>query len=205
LPFGLSPSEIASAPPSAAEGVPPALGVLELSSIARGVFCADAMVKKAPVKILRARTVSPGKYVVVLGGGVAEVDESLQAGVAAAGPALVDKLFLPQVHPSVWPAMQGQTPAGPGLDALAVIETATVASTVLAADAAAKAAEVTLLVMRLAIGLGGKGFFTLTGTLDNVEAAVLAGQSLLDPSLLVGVEIIPRPHDDLVTKLHWGS
>jgi microcompartment protein CcmL/EutN len=186
----------------------PALAVLELASIARGVTCVDTMVKRAPAEVLRARTVSPGKYIIVLGGGVAEVEESITVGIEAAGSAIVDRLFLPNAHPTLWPVMQGvETPEAAAyareLDALAIVETASVASTVLAADVAAKAADVALLIMRLAIGLGGKGFFTMSGPLDQIQAAVEASMAAIDAQLQVGVEIIPRPHEELLTKLQW--
>ncbi len=182
----------------------PALGMVELTSIARGVVVADAMAKKAPIVILQSHPISPGKHIVVIGGGVAEVDESLQAGLAAAGATLVDRLFLPQAHAQLFPLVAGRPPATPPpLSAVAIFETYSVAATVLAADAAAKAAEVTLLDMRLGQGLGGKGFFTMAGELEAVEASVAAGQSVIDGGLLFGVEIIPRPHEDFGRKLMW--
>lgn len=181
----------------------PALGIVELSSIARGVTCADAIVKKAPVRILQNRPISPGKFIIVFAGGVAEVDESMQAGLAAAGSALVDRLFLPQAHEQLAPLLAGPRQSGPATDAVAIVETATVASTILAADAAAKAAEVTLLDLRLGQGIGGKGFFTMTGDLESIEAAVAAGKAAIDAANVVAVEIIPRPHEDLHARLMW--
>jgi microcompartment protein CcmL/EutN len=57
----------------------PALAVIELSSIARGHRVADAMLKRAPVGLMRADAVSPGKFLVVEGD-VAAVDESFTSG-----------------------------------------------------------------------------------------------------------------------------
>ena len=183
----------------------PALAILEPTSIARGVVVADAVAKKAPVTILQNHPISPGKFIIVFTGGVAEVDESLQAGLAAAGATLVDRLFLPQAHEQLAPLLAGTAPVRlGGLDAVAIIETFSVAATVLAAGAAAKAADVTLLDMRLGQGLGGKGFFTMTGDLESIEAASAAAQAAIDGGLLVGVAIMPRPHDDLAGgKLMW--
>jgi len=184
----------------------PALGILELTSIARGVVVCDAMAKKAPIRILQSHPVSPGKHVVVVAGGVAEVEEAMAAGIAAAGATLVDRLLLPQAHGQLAPLVAaGTAPPEPArarsLDSVAVFETFTICATVLAADAAAKAADVTLVEMRLGVGLGGKGFFTMSGRLESVEAAALAGQGAIDSGLLVGVEIIPAPHEDLRKRL----
>ena len=48
--------------------VEPALALLELDSIAAGIEAGDAMAKRAPIEILRAGTVHPGKYLVLVGG-----------------------------------------------------------------------------------------------------------------------------------------
>jgi microcompartment protein CcmL/EutN len=177
----------------------PALGLLEIASIARGVVVADAMVKRAAVDLLWSRPVSPGKHLVAVWGEVAEVDEAMGAGLLAAGDKLVDRLFLPQAHAQLGQVLPGERRAVT-IGALAVVETATVAATVVAADAAAKAAEIELVEMRLAMGLGGKAFFTLTGELDQVEAARAAAEAAIDPTALIATELIPAPHDDLVRK-----
>ena len=183
----------------------PALAVVELSSIARGVVVADAMVKKAPVRILQTHPVSPGKHVVVIDGEVAEVEEALAAGLAVASATLVDRLFLPQAHASLAPLVAGKSHAPPGgaHDSVGVFETYSLCATVLAADAAAKAADVTLLEMRLGQGIGGKGYFTMTGSLDSIEAAAAAARGAIEPALLYGLEIIAAPHKDLGKKLFW--
>jgi microcompartment protein CcmL/EutN len=183
----------------------PALAILELSSIARGVVVADAMVKKAVVRILQTHPISPGKHVVIVDGEVAEVEEALGAGLAAAAGSLVDKLLLPQAHAALAPLVAGKAAKPPGgkHDSVGVFESYSVCATVLAADAAAKAAEVTLLEMRLGQGIGGKGVFTMTGELDAVEAAMAAAQGVVEPALVFETQIIAAPHDDLRGKLFW--
>ncbi len=183
-----------------ASRVAPALGLIEVSSIARGIIVSDVMVKRAPVSILFSRTISPGKHIVLIAGDVASVDEAMRSGVAQAGSALVDSLFLPAAHDQLAPAIAGRVEDGP-FDSIAVVETLTVAATILAADAAVKAAEVVIVEMRLGEGLGGKGFFTLTGPLPDIEAASDAAAAAIDAGLLVGRELIPSPHEDLRNKL----
>lgn len=169
---------------------------METTSIARGLVVADAMVKKAPVTLAFARPVTPGKHVVIVTGEVAEVDEAMQIGLTLAAHTLVDKLFLPQAHVAVLRALGGGRRAT-GLASLGIVETFSVASAILAADAACKASEVELAELRLADGLGGKAYFIVSATLDLVEAAVYAAQHILAPGLLVTTEIIAAPHDDL--------
>lgn len=177
----------------------PALGLIETGSIARGMVVVDAMVKRAPVRVVDARPVSPGKFIVVVSGGVAEVEEAMGAGIATAADALLDQLFLPQVHDQVPLAMAGgRLVATPDLGAIGIIETHTVSSSVLAADAACKAALVHLVQMRLGQGLGGKAFFVMTGELYDIEAAIEAVESVLGRGLLMAAEVVPRPHADFM-------
>src|SRR6266545_4512691 len=61
----------------------PALGLLELSLVARGVLTADALVKRAEVELVASRPVSGGKHLVILAGGVEEVGEAMSAVRAA--------------------------------------------------------------------------------------------------------------------------
>lgn len=187
---------------SPAQTSAPALGIIEVTSIARGVLVVDTMVKKAPIRVLSNHPISPGKHLIVVDGDVAEVDEAMQAGLAIAAGTLVDRLFLPFAHEQIAPLLAGGRGTAPP-SAVAIFETFSATATVLAADAAAKAAEITLLDVRLGQGIGGKGFFTMTGELEAIEAAVHAGRSAVDAGLVVGVEIIPRPHEDLHQRLMW--
>ncbi|HBY93485.1 MAG TPA: propanediol utilization protein, partial [Chloroflexi bacterium] len=57
-----------------------AIALLEFESVARGIVAGDAMIKRAPLALLRCGTVQPGRFLVLVGGGEAEVDEALTAG-----------------------------------------------------------------------------------------------------------------------------
>jgi microcompartment protein CcmL/EutN len=179
----------------------PALALVELASIARGHRVADAMCKRAPVVLRRADWISPGKYLILVDGEVAAVDEAFAVGVDVAGNQLVDKLILQQPHAELWPALGGQATAAAGVDSLGVVETTTVAATVRGADAAAKAARVRIIEMQLGRGIGGKAFFTVTGPLAEVEAAVDAALGVLEAALVQETVVIPAPHADVTAKL----
>jgi microcompartment protein CcmL/EutN len=161
----------------------------------------DAMVKRAEVDLLEARTICPGKYMVLICGDTGPVGESMESGIEVGADTVVDQLFLPNVHISVFPAIAGAVETDE-VEALGIIETISVASTIVAADAAAKAADVTLVDLRLANGLGGKSFVLIVGDVPNVEAAVEAGVDLLkDEGLLIRQVIIPRLHEDMRQKM----
>ena len=84
-----------------------AIGMVELSSIARGIETSDSMLKAAQVELLRSVTVCPGKYMVIVGGDTGAVRASLEAGKAAGGEFVVDTLLIPSVHEQVFPAISG--------------------------------------------------------------------------------------------------
>ncbi len=180
--------------------IEPALGLLEFESIAVGIAAGDAMAKRAPIRVLHAGTVHPGRYLVLVGGEVADVEESLQAGRAAGAEALVDMVFLPHVHPAVAAAVAGTRRRGAG-EALGVIETPTVAAIIEAADAGVKGAQVRLLELRLADGLGGKGYVLFDGPVSEVEAAVQLGTARLGSRPGAVHRVIPSLHAEMRENL----
>jgi microcompartment protein CcmL/EutN len=183
----------------------PALALIEFNSIAIGIQAGDAMVKKAPIASIKAGTVQPGKYLVLITGQVAEVDESLRAGIEWGDQAVIDTVFLPQVHPAVVKAIGSGRVEGIG-PALGIIETSDVAATIQAADAGVKGADVTLREIRLADGLGGKAFCLFQGEVQDVEAAVEIGLGALPaPGVLVNQVVIPQLHPEMGENLLESS
>lgn len=178
----------------------PALALLELDSIVAGIRCGDAMVKHSPVEVLHAGTVHPGKYLVLVAGAVAHVDEALDAGLGIADGHLIDHVHLPQVDTQVVDALTGRRATGP-VEALGVVETRTAASLVGAADRGVKEAEVVLRELRLADHLGGKAHCLFAGSLTDVDAAVDAAVGPVDPRCLVGHAVIPQLHDEMRATL----
>ena len=171
-----------------------AIAAIETGSIAQGTVAADAMVKTAEVELLAASPISPGKYWELIGGEVGPVRHSFQRGVEVAGDTLLDQLLIPALHEGVLPALRGVA-APADHDALGVIETMTAAAAIVAADQAAKAADVVLRDLRLANGLGGKGVLFLSGDVSNVQAAVDAGRAeAARRGLLARAVVIPRLH-----------
>lgn len=176
----------------------PALGLLELESLARGVVVADALVKQAHVSIAIAEGVSPGKYLLVFVGAEAEVAESFKAGLEVGGPLVIDSLHLHQVaEPVVAALLRGEVSKVGAEDSVGIVELHTVAATLRSADVALKSANVRLTQFQIAKGIGGKGWFTLAGEQHDVEAALESAAASIAANLLVTTELISRPHADL--------
>ena len=178
----------------------PALALLEFSSVAAGITAGDAMVKRAPVAEITAGTVQPGHYLVMVSGDTASVGEAVTAGVEGREGALLDRVLLPDVHPAVVAALRGSRATGP-VEALGVIETATVASILDAADAAVKGAAVDLMELHAADGLGGKAYALFGGTVSDVEAAIDIGAARVPLDLLAGSTVIPQLHEEMGDNL----
>jgi microcompartment protein CcmL/EutN len=186
------------------EGTPlqPAIALIELCSVARGIEVADSVLWEADIEMLFAEPVQPGKFVMLFTGSVQSLQSALRKGSEVAGDCLVDTLLIQQVHEQVPIGLRRTGKINGTLDALGVVETATVASAVLAADTALKTAAVDLLELRIANGLGGKSFFTVTGEISDVRTAVMAGASQAQKAGKHKRDaVIARPHPDLVRFL----
>ena len=175
-----------------------AIGMVEFNSIARGIETCDYMVKAAQVDLIRSSTVCPGKYLVLIAGDTGGVKASMAEGTKRGGECVVDTLLIPNAHPQLIPAISMTTQVTEK-GAVGVLEFYSVASAITAADVAAKAANITLIEIRIGYAIGGKGFVTLTGDVGAVRAAVAAAER--ESQMLVGTAVIPRPSPQLFESL----
>jgi len=173
------------------------LGVLEFSSIAVGFKALDEMIKIAPIKIIDARTICFGKYLIVFSGDVASAEYSFKKGTETGEKHLLDSLFLPMVHSEVIGAI-GNIKDPEDWGTIGIIETKTVTSAIEAADISAKTGGVRIVQVRLANGYGGKSYVKMIGNLEDVQAAIDAGTSkLISKNLLFEKMIIPQPEKEI--------
>jgi microcompartment protein CcmL/EutN len=177
------------------------IGLIELSSVASGFLVADTMLKAGNVRLLLSRSICSGKYMVLIGGDTAAVESATAAGAEAANGCLIDQFVIANVHPDVLVALGRTQPVEP-TGALGILESFNVATLIEAADASAKAANVTLLEIRLAMALGGKAFATMTGDVASVQSAVAAGRKVIaDAGVLVNAVVLSRPHPDVYREV----
>lgn len=179
------------------------IGLIELSSVAAGFEVSDTMLKAGNVSLLLSRSICSGKYMVLIGGEAASVQSAVAAGSDSANGCLIDSFVIAKVHPDVFTALARTTPVAPEHSgALGILESFNVATLIEASDAAVKAANVTLLEIRLAMALGGKAFCTLTGDVSSVQTAVAAGRQVIaDAGVLVNAVVLSRPHPDVYREL----
>ena len=177
------------------------IGLIELTSIAAGFQAADAMLKASDVDLLLSRSICSGKYMVMVRGEVGAVQAAVASGNTAGSFSVIDCFTIANLHESVFPAIAGSVKVE-RLNALGILESFSVASLIEGADAAAKAADVELIEVRLAMALGGKAFVTMTGNVAAVQAAVDAGAQVVgQKGMLVNKVVIPHPRPELLTEM----
>lgn len=177
------------------------IGLLELNSIAKGIETADAMIKAAEVELILANSICPGKYIVLIAGDVGAVKASVEAGKEVGKQYIVDDLILPSIHPQLINAINGATQVDE-VNAIGVMEFFSVATSIVAADAAAKAALIQLIEIRLGFAIGGKSFVTLSGDVSAVKEAIKAGSMIAkENGMLISKVVIPSPRRELFQKL----
>lgn len=177
------------------------IGLIEMGSIASGMQAADIMLKTSEVELMISRTICSGKYMTLIAGDVAAVNSAINNAVDTIGFGVIDHFVIPNVQKTIFPAIAGQTNIEV-LESLGIVEAYSVASLIEGADAAVKAAKVELVELRLAMALGGKAFFTVTGEVAAVTSAVEAGAHIIsEKGLLVNKVVIANPRQELLSEM----
>lgn len=172
-----------------------------MRSIARGMNTTDQMLKAANVELLRAHVVCPGKYIILIAGNISDVRAAVDVGERVSPEVVVDHFILPNVHPSIFPALTATTQVE-NVKSIGVVETFTLAASIVAADIAVKAAPVELIEIRLPFAMGGKAFAIFTGEVSAVRSGVnSAVEALKNEGVLDSFTVISSPHKDLIDKL----
>jgi microcompartment protein CcmL/EutN len=178
--------------------------MIETTSIGIGFAVQDAMLKAANVQLVLGRTICSGKYINVVTGSVADAQAAVVAGLEAAPDGVIDHIVIPNVHPNVFPALGQSVQLQVGehkFDAVGIVETYSAASALAAADAAAKAAGITLYRIHLAMAIGGKGFMLMTGSVSDCRTGVnVAAEVVREKGLLVSAVVIPGPSKELYAE-----
>ena len=177
-----------------------AVGFVEIKSIPVGIQTADEMVKAGNVELLLSTPICPGKYVIIVGGHVGPVKAAMSKAELVSGIYLIDTHILDNIREEVLPAIAGVTPTQQ--IQLAQLRQFSALTAIIAADTAVKASKVSIVDLRIARGLGGKGYLVITGEVSSVRSAVNACLAKLGISgEVTSTSIIPRPHPQIVESL----
>jgi len=179
----------------------PAIALIEYSSIATGILAGDTMLKKAPITVIKSGTVHNGKYLVLIGGSVASVEESYAKGLAIDPDNIIDSMMLPKVHQQLHDSILGSR-LKCTKESLGIIEASSVSTMIKASDAGVKGANVNIVEIRLADDIGGKSFTIYNGSIEEIQAAVeIAKNAITSSEHWVNETIIPNLHADMKIQI----
>jgi len=179
----------------------PAIALIEYSSIATGILAGDEMLKKAPITVIKSGTVHNGKYLVLIGGSVASVEESYAKGLTIEPDNIIDGMILPNVHEQLHDSILG-TRLKCTKESLGIIEASSVSTMIKVSDAGVKGADVNIVEIRLADDIGGKSFTIYNGSIEEIQAAVeIAKSAVTDTEHWVNETIIPNMHNDMKVQI----
>lgn len=174
-----------------------AIAIVEFTTVSSGIKAADIMAKTADIELAEAQAVCPGKYIIVASGILSAVTSAVEAAKTICGERHISSFILGNPHESLLPAFYG-TNTIEKIQALGVLETFDAASAVMAADTAVKTAIVELMEVRLAKGMCGKSFVTLTGEISAVEAAIARATAVAAESgMYLDSCVIAKPDNKL--------
>lgn len=176
------------------------LGMIEYKTVSTGVLAADLVLKTAEVDLIEAQTVCPGKYIVLFEGDISAVSAAVEAAKTRYPEQLIDSFLLGNPHEGIFPALYG-TVEVLEKKALGILETFDAAAIFVAADQAAKTAQVQLLEIRVSRGMCGKSYVFLTGEIAAVSAAIANARDIVSKNgMLLDSSVLANPDDKL-----WDS
>jgi microcompartment protein CcmL/EutN len=186
----------------------PAVAMLDICDVPVGLRALDALAKEAPVQVLGAGTVQPGRFLLLFRGQVEPVQMAFSRARDLASPSLLDAVLLPRCEERILPAALDarlRWPV-PG-DTAGLVQTASPPTLLGAVDAALKGACVDLVELRVADGLGGKSIATLWGEIFDVQAALSLALDAIARGNAAGCSttIIPRADDEVVQAIRGGT
>ena len=174
-----------------------AIGIIECKTISKGYQLSDAILDLVSVEIIMAQPICPGKFVLILAGGVAEIENAVSFAKQEFGPFVIDSTVLGRIEEEVYLSLIGATEPQQR-DAIGMVETFSIAAVIQAADTAVKTSGVEIVELRIARGMGGKCYVLFTGSVSNVEDAVKnSSVQAAEEGMLVDTAVIASPHEDL--------
>lgn len=177
------------------------IGLLEFKSIAKGIEATDAMLKSANIELILSTPVCPGKYVTVISGEVGAVKNAVEAGKIVGSTFTIEAYVIPNINENVFPALTG-TICFDNVASIGIIETISAISSIIAGDIAVKSANVKLMEIRVARGLGGKGFVMMTGEVAAVKASITTCEDRMkDEGSIISSVVIASPSKELISTL----
>ena len=178
------------------------IGSVEFRSICKGIEASNEILKRNNVDISYAKSVCPGKFLMMFSGDASEVNDAVSLGLEVGGKYVVDHFIINRVHPQIINALKNkyETKDTDGL-AIGVVETSKVCAGIKAMDKSLKSGDVNLVKLQLAFAIGGKLVYIVAGTVSSVEHSINMALEILEPKEVVATSVIPSPVKELIDKI----
>jgi len=178
-----------------------ALGLLEFKSVAKGIEVIDEALKSSNVTLMLANPICPGKYIGIITGEVAAVKNAVKVAQQLGGIFLIEAMTISNVHETVIPALLGSNIVDI-TDSIGIVETMSALGGIQVADVAVKSSNVKLVEVRVARGLGGKGFVIFTGEISSVKMAVSACKTAYQGTgEILCASVVATPNKKLIQSI----
>ncbi|MBC7334383.1 MAG: BMC domain-containing protein [Actinobacteria bacterium] len=177
------------------------IAVIEFKSISRGIIVTDSMVKASEVRIVLSTSLCPGKYLTVLEGDVAALENTVKVADRIGGVHVFSSEIITGINLKVIEAIGGRL-CPFVIDSIGIVESPHISHLVKAADISIDSAKVEFLDFRLARGCGVNSFYIVTGTFSSVSEAMKESVSYLgEKGSLIGYKILPGPDKEVIRWL----
>ncbi|PKM94723.1 MAG: propanediol utilization protein [Firmicutes bacterium HGW-Firmicutes-1] len=177
------------------------IGLLEFKSIAKGIEVTDEVLKSSNVELISANPICPGKYISIVSGDVGAVKNAVEIGKKLGGVFQIEALVIANIHPDIFPALTGTAEMHP-ISCIGIIETMSSLSSIMVADTAIKASNINIIEIRIARGLGGKGFTIISGEVSSVKRAIMAVEDkYMATGEILCASTVANPEKELIKKI----
>lgn len=177
-----------------------ALGMLELSSIGKGIETADIMIKASSIEIMFAKHVCIGKFLILISGDIGSVNESMAIGIENGDSKVIDSFIIPNIHEDILNGLRKGYHYDK-VNALGTMEISSVSSGIMCLDIVLKSGFVKLIKLVIANSIGGKCYFLVTGDVSSVKEALNAGETGINSAKVLSKIVIPAPEEELIKQL----
>ncbi len=177
------------------------LGAIEFRSIAKGIEVSNEMVKKSYVEICYFKSICPGKFLIIVSGNEAEVNDAISFGMEHGGKFTVDSFVIHNIHPQIIQALKHKYEKSENINAIGIMETNKVCAGLKALDHALKSSSISIVKLQVAFGIGGKCVYIVAGELSSLNYGFEEIKSKIGEKEIVYDAIIPSVDEHLLKNL----
>lgn len=177
-----------------------ALGILEFSSISKGIEVSDVLLKASSVEVEMIKHICPGKFLTIISGEGEEVKEAIEKAKAEDQKKLVEDTIISNTSEEIIKAFK-KKPIVEKFNAIGIMEFLTVASALRALDTALKTSYTQIVKLVLGNGIAGRAYFIINGSVSSVEEGIKSAKANINPNKIIHSSVIPSPSEILLNNL----